>query len=275
MAEARLRLIQLEEEVKRLAARVAELEDSDPPAKVVSGKAENPSAGQPSQQTDNPLTQPAWPSSVVTNQTSPARPMPFNSLPDVAAQPPRQAPLTPTQPTAPTEQDLSPAKVTYDNPAPRPELSYNRTVEVDEVSVAGSPDSTAESIALGTPAPTAIEPAAPLVDVRMVSHPDGSLVDRVSDMVIQTRAQGWPVVLVRSNLEDETWWAQQSIARRGQHIACRVHFGNQQSVAASQFLLVVLFLDTSEEAIRFRSAREFSEIPKGIRRSKEFRFIRK
>jgi hypothetical protein len=119
------------------------------------------------------------------------------------------------------------------------------------------------------------EPEAPIVDVRTVSHPEGSFVDRVTDMVIQTNATGWPVVLARSELDDEPWWAQQSIARRGEHIAVRVHFGNQQSAAGSPFRLVVLFLDTPEEAVRFRLAREFKEIPGGIRRTKEFRFIRR
>jgi hypothetical protein len=276
LADARLRLIQLEEKVEQLTARVDQLESSDPQSVDALRPAVGQMTGQPARPVaDTPPAKPAEASNATGNPIPADWPAPQSSSSDVAAQPSRQAALSPAPPSAPVGEYPSPTTVSYDNPAPRSDLPPSQSVESSGVSTVTGPNTTAKSSASISPTPTTIEPSASVVDVRMLSHPDGSLVDRVSDMVIQTAAQGWPVVLVRSGLKDETWWAQQSIARRGQQIACRVHFGNQQSVAASHFRLVVLFLDTSEEAVRFRSAREFKEIPKGIRRSKEFRFIRK
>jgi hypothetical protein len=118
------------------------------------------------------------------------------------------------------------------------------------------------------------DPKPQLVGVKILSHPEGGVVPRLADIVAQTNTAGWPVVLVRSELDDESWWAQQSVGRQGQYIAARAHFGNEQSVRGSSFRMVILLLGTPEEAVRFQTARQFKEIPRGIRRSKEFRFVR-
>jgi hypothetical protein len=118
------------------------------------------------------------------------------------------------------------------------------------------------------------DPKPQLVNIKVVSHPEGGVVPRVVDVVAQTSAAGWPVVLVRSELNDECWWAQQSVGRQGQYIAARAHFGNERSFRGSSFRMVILLLDTPEEAVRFQTARQFKEIPRGIRRSKEFKFVR-
>jgi hypothetical protein len=38
--------------------------------------------------------------------------------------------------------------------------------------------------------------------------------------------------------------------------------------------MVILLLDNSAQAVRFRTAHEFKEIPPGLRRSPVFRYVR-
>ena len=64
------------------------------------------------------------------------------------------------------------------------------------------------------------------------------------------------------------------MARRNQYIAARVHFGNNDTFVGSPYVLTILMLDSAEEAVRFRAARQFKELPKGIRRSQVFHFVR-
>lgn len=114
-----------------------------------------------------------------------------------------------------------------------------------------------------------------LVEVFLQTPKDGMTVNRVEQLYAQSRAPGWPVVLVRSSFDDEEWWAQPISGRRGTQITARVHFGNEGTPRGSAFSMVVLLLDGYEEAVRFRTARRFKEIPKGIRRSQEFMYVLK
>lgn len=114
-----------------------------------------------------------------------------------------------------------------------------------------------------------------IVEVFLQTPKDGMTVNRVEQLYAQSRAPGWPVVLVRSSFDDEEWWAQPISGRRGTQITARVHFGNEGTPRGSAFSMVVLLLDGYEEAVRFRTARRFKEIPKGIRRSQEFMYVLK
>lgn len=113
-----------------------------------------------------------------------------------------------------------------------------------------------------------------LIDVSVSRPEPGNVVSRWESLIATTLEPGWPVVLVRSEVKGDAWWVQQVVARRGNVIGARVNFGNEESLSGHRFELVVLLLDSSAEAVRFRTAREFKQLPKGTRHSKIFRYVR-
>lgn len=119
------------------------------------------------------------------------------------------------------------------------------------------------------------EPVAVIEDV-ILQHPlENRRVARVENLVAVTRAPGWPVALVRSDLPDDHWWVQQMVGIRGNAFAARVNFGNETSIAGSVYHLVIVFLDSPDEVRRFRIAKQFKELPEGVRRTREFTFVRR
>lgn len=131
---------------------------------------------------------------------------------------------------------------------------------------------------------TAENPFAPGFGIRspettedvILQHPlENRHVARMENLIGVTRAQGWPIALVRSDLPDDFWWVQQMVGIRGNSFAARVNFGNEHSISGSVYHLVIVFLDSPEEVRRFRIAKQFKELPEGIRHSREFTFIRR
>ena len=99
-------------------------------------------------------------------------------------------------------------------------------------------------------------------------------VGRIENVLAITRAKGWPVALVRSDLPGDDWWVQQMVGIQGNAFTARVNFGNEDSIAGSAYRLVFVFLDSPDEVRRFRIAKQFNELPEGVRRSREYLFIR-
>lgn len=100
-------------------------------------------------------------------------------------------------------------------------------------------------------------------------------VERMENVVAVTKAKGWPVALVRSDLPDDEWWVQQMVGIRGNAFAARVNFGNEHSISGSVYHLVFVFLDSPDEVRRFRIAKQFKKLPEGIRHTREFTFVRR
>lgn len=121
----------------------------------------------------------------------------------------------------------------------------------------------------GQPVEAAIE------DVILQQPLESRPVSRVENIVAVTKAKGWPVALVRSDLPDDHWWVQQMVGIRGNAFAARANFGNENSIRGSVYHLVFVFLDSPDEVRRFRIAKQFRELPEGIRRSREFTFTRR
>lgn len=119
-----------------------------------------------------------------------------------------------------------------------------------------------------------INPTAMFEDVSLQTPRDGSTVSRVEDVVALTRAKGWPIALIKSDLPDDVWWVQQIVGFQGNAFAARVNFGNEHSIRGTMYHMVFVFLDSPDEVRRFRIAKQFKEVPDGVRRSKEFHFIR-
>lgn len=112
-------------------------------------------------------------------------------------------------------------------------------------------------------------------DVLIQSPSVDTPVAQVENLVASTNAKGWPIALVRSDIPEDVWWVQQSVGIQGKSFAARVNFGNRNSLSGSAYKMVIVFLDSPEEVRRFRIAKQFDEIPKGLRRSREFDFVRK
>ncbi len=114
----------------------------------------------------------------------------------------------------------------------------------------------------------------PLEDVILQQPLESRRVNRMENVVAVTRAKGWPIALVRSDLPDDFWWVQQMVGIRGNAFAARVNFGNEESIPGSVYQMVIVFLDSPDEVRRFRIAKRFKELPEGSRHSREFTFVR-
>jgi hypothetical protein len=119
-----------------------------------------------------------------------------------------------------------------------------------------------------------VDPAL-IEDVVINTPAENSHVNRVEDVVAATTAKGWPIALIRSDLPDDVWWVQQVIGIQGNAFGARVNFGNEYTVHGSAYRMVIVFLDSPDEVRRFRIAKQFKQIPAGVRRSREFHYIRK
>lgn len=114
----------------------------------------------------------------------------------------------------------------------------------------------------------------PLEDVILQQPLENRRVDRVENVIAVTRAKGFPIALVRSDLPDDFWWVQQMVGIRGNAFAARANFGNESSLPGSVYHMVIVFLDSADEAHRFRIAKRFKDLPEGSRHSREFTFVR-
>ena len=146
------------------------------------------------------------------------------------------------------------------------------------------PDETVSDLAKSDPRPLADLPRSgtkasadddAFVEEVVIQTPvESALVSRVENVVAMTGARGWPIALVRSDLPDDVWWVQQVVGIQGNAFAARVNFGNEYSLSGSTFSMVIVFLDSPDEVRRFRIAKQFKDIPEGVRRSREFHYIR-
>ncbi len=113
-----------------------------------------------------------------------------------------------------------------------------------------------------------------LEEVALQTPAEGNPVGRIENVVAMTRAKGWPIALIKSDLPDDVWWVQQVVGIQGNAFAARVNFGNEYSIRGTMYHMVFVFLDSPDEVRRFRIAKQFKEIPAGVRRSRDFDFIR-
>ncbi len=119
------------------------------------------------------------------------------------------------------------------------------------------------------------ETPAQVVDIILQQPLESRPVSKIENLVAVTRTTGFPIALVRSGLPDDHWWVQQMVGARGNAFAGRVNFGNEDSIPGSTYHLVIVFLDSPDEVRRFRIAKQFRKLPEGIRRSREFTFVRR
>lgn len=113
------------------------------------------------------------------------------------------------------------------------------------------------------------------VDMIVKTPSESRRVGRVENVVAVTNETGWPIALISSDLPDSRWWVQQMTAIRGNAFSARVNFGNDTSISGSKYHLMFVFLETQDELRRFQIAKQFKEIPAGVRRSRKYTFVRR
>lgn len=129
--------------------------------------------------------------------------------------------------------------------------------------------------AAGTQSADSDEPDPALIEEVHVTTPVEKIgVAQVENLVASTRAKGWPIALIRSDIPDDVWWVQQVVGIQGNSFAARLNFGNHNSLSGSTYTMVIVFLDSPDEVRRFRIAKQFKDIPEGLRRSREFNYVR-
>ena len=108
-----------------------------------------------------------------------------------------------------------------------------------------------------------------------VSVPKEGVVRRVEGMVAKTRSKGFPVAVIRSELPDSPWWVQKTTFFQPPYFKIHLRFGNEDTESQTRYRLVILMLETREEATRFMTADQITAIPEGMRRTRELNYVRK
>jgi hypothetical protein len=196
----------------------------------------------------------------------------FESTGHLAMIPPPRATNNGNRPAAPVKQETTARKDSKRRPRGA-EAKSAASAPVEATSSFGSSESGSWPVdvvddGFGTNAATVLE------DVILQQPLENRPVGRVENVVAVTRAKGWPIALVRSDLPDDFWWVQQMVGIRGNAFAARANFGNEESIPGSAYHMVIVFLDSPEEVLRFRIAKRFTDLPEGCRHSREFTFVR-
>lgn len=118
-------------------------------------------------------------------------------------------------------------------------------------------------------------PQALIEEVILQQPMESRPVSRMENVVALTSGRGIPIALVKSDLPDDHWWVQQMVGYRGNAFAARVNFGNENSIRGSVYHLIFVFLDSPDEVRRFRIAKQFKKLPEGVRRSRQYTFVRR
>lgn len=196
----------------------------------------------------------------------------FESTGHLAMIPPPRATNNGNRPAAPVKQETTARKDSKRRPRGA-EAKSAASAPVEATSSFGSSESGSWPVdvvddGFGTNAATVLE------DVILQQPLENRPVGRVENVVAVTRAKGWPIALVRSDLPDDFWWVQQMVGIRGNAFAARANFGNEESIPGSVYHMVIVFLDSPDEVLRFRIAKRFTDLPEGCRHSREFTFVR-
>ena len=193
----------------------------------------------------------------------------FESTGHLAMIPPPRATNNGNRPAAPVKQETTARKDSKRRPRGA-EAKSAASAPVEATSSFGSSESGSWPVdvvddGFGTNAATVLE------DVILQQPLENRPVGRVENVVAVTRAKGWPIALVRSDLPDDFWWVQQMVGIRGNAFAARANFGNEESIPGSVYHMVIVFLDSPDEVLRFRIAKRFTDLPEGCRHSREFK----
>lgn len=92
-----------------------------------------------------------------------------------------------------------------------------------------------------------------------------------SEVTGKVLTRGWPIVLVRADLPECLWWAQEwaePTSATG-YFKAKVRFGNDKSKDGSRFRVVVVIAKSEEDARRYKPGASFKRIPEDLPKSTE------
>lgn len=104
--------------------------------------------------------------------------------------------------------------------------------------------------------------------------PDG-IVQRVNEVVIETKTAGFPIVLVRPLDETVEWWVQPaSPASKAGRYKMKCYFGNAATPNGKAFQIVALLAPTEQRVKELTKQQVFSELPAKVPYSEPRRVVR-
>lgn len=116
-----------------------------------------------------------------------------------------------------------------------------------------------------TSAIAAEKPAAVIVSPKAKQE-----VERTAELTGKALIRGWPVVVVRPEQGDATWWVQDPVVvKQPGYFQAPLIFGNENTVVGTKFRVVVLMLQSAEEAKKFTPGQELKSLPEAAPRSAE------
>lgn len=99
---------------------------------------------------------------------------------------------------------------------------------------------------------------------------ENAKVARFEELVGRMESDDAPVVLVRPAGADGQWWVQEkAVFGDGKYFKSKLRFGNGKTPAGTRFVVLVVSPTPGPEANAMKTGAAFSELPRGIRRSKE------
>jgi hypothetical protein len=103
----------------------------------------------------------------------------------------------------------------------------------------------------------------------LVAPKEGATVSEVEEFEGRLGRDGWPVVLVRPEVEDGPWYVQAPVEEvTDRQFTGRAHFGDKDTPKGTKFILAVLVARTREEAREFKAGTTLKDLPADLPRSR-------
>ncbi|MFN0021040.1 MAG: hypothetical protein ACKVP0_22505 [Pirellulaceae bacterium] len=190
----------------------------------------------------------------------------------------------PQPPVEPNDRGLFKAKLRFGNDKTASGTKFHIAIvvltsdeEVDifrgKESLAVVPESVAHSevipVVLGKATTAKAADKTPAVGAVTYPTPDAK-VKTVTEVTGKMTSEGWPVVIVRCDNQNDEWWVQGQ-AKFGEEGAftSTARFGNEKTPSGTKFRVAVLTFSSAKAAERFVTGISFEGLPPGIPRSKE------
>ena len=111
--------------------------------------------------------------------------------------------------------------------------------------------------------------------IKIVSPLPDSIVERVTEVVVETTKAGHPLVLVRSLDATVEWWAQPVVAHSDPgRITMKCYFGNAKTRDGQAFQMVAMLVPTDQQVKTLAKQQVFGELPKRLAYSEPRRVVR-
>jgi serine/threonine protein kinase len=113
-------------------------------------------------------------------------------------------------------------------------------------------------------------PDDPRAGVSIETPKHGTMVGPREQLICRLESGGWPVVFVQSMVAGQPWWCQPPVARLGDgRFTVHVAFGEESTPSGTRFRIAAVVAPTQQEAQKFQTGTQMSDLPAGLPRSDE------